>query len=130
LGWKLDRTPWWSGGQATPLTAKLVTVRTGQSTVENERLVPGATVAGRVVDKAGQPASGILTAVNAITGDPVSNLAFPEGNGAYRITGLFGPQLVKVQFVPDDQTKPSVSYPRPVFVSPSGSVTGIDIVTP
>lgn len=128
----------WSGGAPTEGTARRFQIHSGQTTVVDQRLIKGATVTGQVSQPDGFPANARVQAFNAHTGEAVGieTYAYPGSNGVYEVRGLLGPQLVKVRVQPD--SGPPVWYPnaatfadaRPVFVRPSSTVTGINVVVP
>ncbi|HEU4423140.1 MAG TPA: hypothetical protein VFR67_11460, partial [Pilimelia sp.] len=87
----------WSGGKANRLEAHKIKVKADATVTYNAALKTGAAVAGKVTVREGTIDFGRLTAVNAVTGDPMGVGDF-ETSGAYRMD-VIGPQPVKIRYI-------------------------------
>lgn len=134
----IDSHAWqWSGDRPTQLSSRPVTVQVGQITPLDAHLGPVATVSGRVTRADGQPpAQGFIQAYNAITGDPVANYALIDENGNYTLTGIAGPQFIRLEFQDGfaegviQWYRDSSGFDSADPVRSGASVTGIDFVLP
>ncbi len=127
----------WSGDRPTQLTAKPVRVSVGQTTTEDAHLGAGATISGRITNTASRQ-EGFVTVYNAITGDPVASHTTSDENGNFQLTGIAGPQFVRINFQDGFvngtsgwyRHAPEFGSATPIPVRPSATITGIDFTVP
>jgi len=86
----------WSGGTGNRLQAEKVKVKAGGTVTYNAALKLGGIVTGTVTVNSGTIEMGRLTAVNAVTGDPIGVADF-DAAGTYQMK-IIGPQPVKIRY--------------------------------